>query len=58
VHALGRITELDRTRCRKAAERRFSPAARAAAYERVYARVIAHHTPEATRLWLSGADEP
>jgi glycosyltransferase involved in cell wall biosynthesis len=56
VDVLGRISELDRTRCRKEAERRFSPAAMAAAYERVYARVVAHDTPEATRLRLSGAD--
>jgi glycosyltransferase involved in cell wall biosynthesis len=56
VDVLGRITELDRTRCRKEAERRFSPAAMAAAYEQVYARVVAHDTPKATRLRLSGAD--
>src|SRR6478672_8420505 len=35
VEALGRITELDRTRCRAEAQRRFSPAAMADAYERV-----------------------
>jgi glycosyltransferase involved in cell wall biosynthesis len=42
VEALGRIAELDRTRCRAEAERRFSPAAMADAYERVYARIVAH----------------
>ena len=56
VDVLGRIAELDRTRCRKEAERRFSPAAMAAAYERVYERLVARDTPAATRLRLSGAD--
>jgi glycosyltransferase involved in cell wall biosynthesis len=55
VEALSRIAELDRTRCRAEAERRFSPAAMADAYERVYARIVAHDTPAATRLWLSAA---
>jgi glycosyltransferase involved in cell wall biosynthesis len=55
VDVLGRIAELDRTRCRAEAERRFSPAAMADAYERVYARVVAHDTPEATRSRLSAA---
>jgi glycosyltransferase involved in cell wall biosynthesis len=50
VDALGRIADLDRTRCRAEAERRFSPAAMVDAYEGVYARVVAHDTPEATRL--------
>ena len=50
MDVLGRIAELDRTRCREEAERRFSPAAMADAYERVYARVVAHDTPETTRL--------
>ena len=45
VEALGRIAELDRTRCRAEAERRFSPAAMADAYERVYAQIVAHDTP-------------
>ena len=55
VDVLGRIAELDRARCRAEAERRFSPAAMADAYERVYARIVAHDTPAATRLWLSAA---
>jgi glycosyltransferase involved in cell wall biosynthesis len=42
VDVLGRIAELDRTRCRAEAELRFSPAAMADAYERVYARIVAH----------------
>ena len=50
VDVLGRITELDRTRCRAEAEHRFSPAAMADAYEWVYAKIIASDTPEATRL--------
>jgi glycosyltransferase involved in cell wall biosynthesis len=56
VAVLGRIGELDRTRCREEAERLFSPAALAAAYERVYARVVAHETTEATRPRLSAAN--
>ena len=55
VDVLGRIAELDRARCRAEAERRFSPAAMADAYERVYARIVAHDTPAATRLRLSAA---
>ena len=55
VDVVGRIAELDRTRCRKEAARR-SPAAMVAAYERVYERLVAHDTPAATRLRLSGAD--
>ena len=55
VDVLGRIAELDRTRCRAEAELRFSPAAMAQAYERVYARIVAHDTPEATSLRLSAA---
>jgi glycosyltransferase involved in cell wall biosynthesis len=39
VGAVGRIPELDRTRCRAEAERRFSPTAMADAYERVYERL-------------------
>src|SRR5260370_35413735 len=52
---LGRIAELERTRCRAEAARRFSPAAMADDYERVYARIVAPDTPEATRLLLSPA---
>jgi glycosyltransferase involved in cell wall biosynthesis len=40
VDAVGRISELDRARCRADAERRFSPTAMVDAYERVYAEVI------------------
>jgi len=39
VAAIGRLGELDRARCRAEAERRFSPAAMAAAYEQIYARL-------------------
>jgi glycosyltransferase involved in cell wall biosynthesis len=50
VAAVGRIGALDRARCRAAAEQRFSPAAMADRYERVYAELIARHgTPLATR---------
>ncbi len=55
VDVLDRIAELDRTRCRAEAERRFSPAAMADAYERVYARIVVHDTPEARRLRVSTA---
>ncbi|MBX6342136.1 MAG: glycosyltransferase family 4 protein, partial [Thermomicrobiaceae bacterium] len=40
VEAVGRIGEIDRARCREEAERRFSPAAMAANYERIYQRLI------------------
>jgi len=40
VRAVARIPELDRHRCRSEAERRFSPAAMADAYERIYARSL------------------
>jgi glycosyltransferase involved in cell wall biosynthesis len=50
VQAVGRIEELDRARCRAEAEHRFSAAAMAAAYERVYEQLT---RPE--RLVLLGA---
>jgi glycosyltransferase involved in cell wall biosynthesis len=40
VMAAGRLADLDRWTCRREVERRFSPAAMASAYERVYERVI------------------
>jgi glycosyltransferase involved in cell wall biosynthesis len=40
VHAVERLPELDRRRCRAEAERRFSPAAMADAYETIYAGVL------------------
>ncbi len=40
VRAVNRIPELNRWRCRYEAERRFSPAAMADAYERVYAGLL------------------
>jgi glycosyltransferase involved in cell wall biosynthesis len=40
VAAVGRLGELDRWTCRLEAERRFSPATMARAYERVYERLI------------------
>jgi glycosyltransferase involved in cell wall biosynthesis len=45
VDAVGRIDEIDRSRCRAEAERRFSPAAMADAYERVYERLIQQFRP-------------
>jgi glycosyltransferase involved in cell wall biosynthesis len=41
VDVVGHIAELDRARCRAETERRFSPAAMADAYERVYSRIVA-----------------
>jgi hypothetical protein len=38
--AVGRLGGLDRWTCRREAEQRFSPAAMARAYERVYERVV------------------
>ncbi|HEV8638900.1 MAG TPA: glycosyltransferase family 4 protein [Chloroflexota bacterium] len=40
VEAIGRLGELDRAHCRAEAERRFSPSAMAAAYERVYEQLV------------------
>lgn len=40
VETVSRLGEIDRARCRAEAERRFSPAAMAAAYEQVYAQAI------------------
>jgi glycosyltransferase involved in cell wall biosynthesis len=40
VDAVGRITDIDRARCRAEAERRFSPATMTDAYERVYERLL------------------
>jgi glycosyltransferase involved in cell wall biosynthesis len=40
VTVAGRLAEIDRRICRQEAEQRFSPAAMAKAYERVYARMI------------------
>jgi len=39
VRGLGRIGEMDRTRCRAEAEQRFSPAAMSSACKRVYAKL-------------------
>lgn len=44
VAAVQRIGELDRSRCRREAERRFSPSIMAQAYERVYAEIIQRHS--------------
>jgi glycosyltransferase involved in cell wall biosynthesis len=44
VRAVDRIPELDRGRCRAEAERRFSPAAMADAYETVYAGLLQDST--------------
>jgi glycosyltransferase involved in cell wall biosynthesis len=46
VDAISHLPAIDRRRCRLDAERRFSPATMAAAYERVYFRLLAR-TPEA-----------
>jgi glycosyltransferase involved in cell wall biosynthesis len=41
VDAVQHLPKIDRAQCRTAAERRFSPAAMASAYEQVYARLLA-----------------
>jgi glycosyltransferase involved in cell wall biosynthesis len=46
VDAVRQLPEIDRRRCRSEAERRFSPATMAAAYEQVYTRLLAR-TPDA-----------
>jgi len=46
VDAVRHLPEIDRRRCRAEAERRFSPATMAAAYEQVYTRLLAR-TPDA-----------
>jgi glycosyltransferase involved in cell wall biosynthesis len=45
VEAIGRLEEIDRARCRAEAERRFSPAAMADQYERVYEQLIRRGRP-------------
>jgi glycosyltransferase involved in cell wall biosynthesis len=40
VEAVGRLSEIDRARCRAEAERRFSPAAMADGYEQVYDELV------------------
>jgi glycosyltransferase involved in cell wall biosynthesis len=40
VEAAGRLGDIDREQCRREAEYRFSPAAMAQAYERVYTRLV------------------
>jgi glycosyltransferase involved in cell wall biosynthesis len=55
VHAIRRIDEIDRSRCRAEVERRFSPATMADAYERVYERLIRQYP---TRAAAGGAKDP
>lgn len=50
VDAVGRIDEIDRRRCRAEAERRFSPATMADAYERVYEQLIRQFRDDGRRL--------
>jgi hypothetical protein len=57
IQAVARIPEIDRRRCREEAEQRFSPAAMARAYERVYARVIAQQ-PRSMPLRVRWPGEP
>ena len=51
VSAVGRLSEIDRTRCRAEAERRFSPTAMADAYERLFTELLA---PASLRFSLGG----
>jgi hypothetical protein len=41
VAAVHGLPQIDRAQCRTVAQRRFSPAAMASAYEQVYARLLA-----------------
>jgi glycosyltransferase involved in cell wall biosynthesis len=43
LEAIGRVDEIDRATCRAEAERRFSPAAMAAAYMTIYERLVSSH---------------
>lgn len=52
VRAVARIPELDRFRCRSEAERRFSPAAMADAYERIYAQSLRASAPRAQSVFV------
>jgi glycosyltransferase involved in cell wall biosynthesis len=63
VMAAGRLEDLDRWTCRSAAEQRFSPAAMAGAYERVYERVIGNAgrrevvaLPRSQVVYMNGSD--
>jgi glycosyltransferase involved in cell wall biosynthesis len=51
VRAVERIPELDRRRCRSEAERRFSPAAMADAYEEIYAQLLEAPSPRAVSVF-------
>jgi glycosyltransferase involved in cell wall biosynthesis len=53
---LKRVDELDRQACREAAERRFSPAAMAQRYERLYEKVLARATATARTPLAAHAD--
>jgi glycosyltransferase involved in cell wall biosynthesis len=63
IMAAGRLGELDRWRCRREAEQRFSPAAMARAYERVYEGLIGAASrrevltlPRSPVLYVNGSD--
>jgi glycosyltransferase involved in cell wall biosynthesis len=43
IEAVGHLKDIDRAECRREAERRFSPAAMADAYERVYEQLARRH---------------
>ena len=57
VEAVNLIGELDRGRCRSEAERRFSPAAMADAYERVYARLLGQCEGERAKSRASASSQ-
>ena len=60
VAAVGRIGDIDRSVCRAEAERRFSPSAMAAAYERIYHDLLALAQPQppGPRLTAAGSGGP
>ena len=55
VETVSRLGQIDRARCRAEAERRFSPAAMAAAYEEVYAQAIQQRNTMDARASGNGA---
>jgi glycosyltransferase involved in cell wall biosynthesis len=57
VAAVDRLGEIDRARCRAEAERRFSPAAMAAAYERVYDQLVRSSRKMARPIVALGAKQ-
>jgi glycosyltransferase involved in cell wall biosynthesis len=59
VDAVQRLSKIDRAYCRRVAERRFSPAAMASAYEQVYSRLLTRSvSARANDLHAVGMPQP